>query len=65
MKIPNRSSIEPRADKHGNYQWSIWAEDGTLLARSPYLFASVEGAQLSADLWFKELQSMSQADPEP
>ncbi|MFC6773599.1 hypothetical protein [Methylobacterium gregans] len=48
--------MAPCPDKPGTFRWQIQLEDGSVV-RAPYAFATRGGAELSADLWMKQLRA--------
>ncbi len=52
---PGRPSVQPCPDKPGTFRWQIHLEDGSVL-RAPYAFATRGGAEISADLWLKQMR---------
>jgi len=46
--------VAPCPDKPGVFRWQIQLEDGSVV-HAPYAFATRGGAEISADLWVKQL----------
>ncbi|GJD88755.1 hypothetical protein BHAOGJBA_2276 [Methylobacterium hispanicum] len=53
---PGRPRVAPCPDKPGVFRWQIQLEDGSVV-HAPYAFATRGGADISADLWVKQLRA--------
>ncbi|MDP4022531.1 hypothetical protein Q8W71_07845 [Methylobacterium sp. NEAU 140] len=59
---PCRVSVIPSETEIGCFRWVIRGSDGALVARSPYAFVTALGAELSADLWLREIEAHHQPE---